>query len=543
MKMKNIIAIVLILVSTVITAHTINYDKVILRHWIISKENKTVDGTFYMLKNNNVYIEDANNNIVHFPISSFSNGDQEFALKKNEWVKELNDQLEVNNSKSLVKESFFDRKFWIISIILGAFGFYIFFFAEKKQLKYLYPVLSVGVVLSFFSFKDKAFHAMMSTTSPTFVDSAFAPFKPNVYTHWDATYFYVESKGIPTTHGMMVGISNHGWQQQVPIPQCYTGGNPWSIPLNPVVAATPVPVDPTHFTRGAIAVAVNGIAIFNPFTNAGVDAFLDGQLDNYGGHCGRADDYHYHTAPLHLYSYTAATSPIAFALDGFAVYGAVEPDGSAMATLDANHGHYGTDGVYHYHGTAGAPYMVGNMVGQVTEDATHQIIPQAAASPIRPSRTPLAGALITSCQPNAANNGYTLVYTLSSATDSIVYNWVTPGSYEFKYYTYLPTNYADTLYPGFVQCVLPTGIEESTFENNDLLIYPNPGDGNLSLQLANGIQQKDVQAVSIYNYNGSLIYTSEHFIQNIDLKNVAKGIYFVKIQFPKYALSQKLVVQ
>jgi len=83
MKMKNIIAIVLILVSTVMTAHTINYDKVILRHWIISKENKSVDGTFYMLKNNNVYIEDANNNIVHFPISSFSKGDQQFALKKN----------------------------------------------------------------------------------------------------------------------------------------------------------------------------------------------------------------------------------------------------------------------------------------------------------------------------------------------------------------------------------------------------------------------------------------------------------------------------
>ena len=61
-----------------------------------------------------------------------------------------------------------------------------------------------------------------------------------------------------------------------------------------------------------------------------------------------------------------------------------------MTTLDANHGHY-LSGVYHYHGTAAAPYMIGNMVGQVTEDANLQIIPQAQAKPIRTAGTPLSG--------------------------------------------------------------------------------------------------------------------------------------------------------
>ena len=89
-------------------------------------------------------------------------------------------------------------------------------------------------------------------------------------------------------------------------------------------------------------------------------------MDQWGGHCGRADDYHYHIAPMQLYNNTSAKLPIAYALDGFAVYGIVEPNGSSLLNLDANHGHYWTNGVYHYHGTATpvAPYMIANMVGQ-----------------------------------------------------------------------------------------------------------------------------------------------------------------------------------
>ncbi|MDQ6758507.1 MAG: hypothetical protein M3Z32_01420 [Acidobacteriota bacterium] len=38
----------------------------------------------------------------------------------------------------------------------------------------------------------------------------------------DANYYYLESTGIPT-HKMMVGIT--AWQQQVPLPQDFMGGN------------------------------------------------------------------------------------------------------------------------------------------------------------------------------------------------------------------------------------------------------------------------------------------------------------------------------
>ena len=64
--MKNTLLILILLLSNILFAHTINYDKVILRHWNIEKENKAMDGSFYMYKNGNVFIEDANDKIVQF---------------------------------------------------------------------------------------------------------------------------------------------------------------------------------------------------------------------------------------------------------------------------------------------------------------------------------------------------------------------------------------------------------------------------------------------------------------------------------------------
>ena len=57
--------------------------------------------------------------------------------------------------------------------------------------------------------------------------------------------------------------------------------------------------------------------IFNPLNNRGDDAYLFGELDNFGGHCGRADDYHYHLAPVHLEKTIGKGLPIAYALDGY----------------------------------------------------------------------------------------------------------------------------------------------------------------------------------------------------------------------------------
>ena len=130
------------------------------------------------------------------------------------------------------------------------------------------------------------------------IADAFAPFEKrgDIKTRRDDRWFFVESNGVPD-HPLMIGIRS--WQQQVPLPQKYVGDNAWQIPLHPVPAANPATTK-DRFLRGAIAVAVNGIPIFNPLNNRGEDALAIGELDDYGGHCGRADDYHYHVAPVHL---------------------------------------------------------------------------------------------------------------------------------------------------------------------------------------------------------------------------------------------------
>jgi hypothetical protein len=240
-------------------------------------------------------------------------------------------------------------------------------------------------------------------------------------------YWLVESNGLPA-HNMMVGITS--WQQQVPLAIDYTGSNSWQIPRSPVLATTPVSAR-TSLYRGAIALAVNGIPIFNALNNRGDDAFLFGELDEWGGHCGKADDYHYHVAPLHLSSIVGNAKPIAYALDGFAIYGATEPDGSAMTELDDYNGHTGTDGTYHYHGTTTYPYINGGLRGVIRGVVGDQVDPQPTSKPIRPAGEPLKGAKITGFS-SPKSNKYSLEYSVDGKSGLVEYT-VTDAQVAFTF--------------------------------------------------------------------------------------------------------------
>jgi phosphatidylethanolamine-binding protein (PEBP) family uncharacterized protein len=243
----------------------------------------------------------------------------------------------------------------------------------------------------------------------------------------DDRSFYVESRGIPD-HPLMVGI--RAWQQQVPLPQQYVGDNAWQIPLEPVPAKNPATTK-NRFLRGAIALAVNGVPIFNPLNNRGEDAFLIGELDEYGGHCGRADDYHYHIAPVHLEKQVGKGMPIAYALDGYPIFGYTEPDGSAVKGLDQFNGHEDADGNYHYHATKAYPYLNGGFHGEVTE-RDGQVDPQPRAEPIRPALPPLRGATIvgfTSPTPTSRR----LTYEVGGRKGFVAYSLEGNGSVRFDY--------------------------------------------------------------------------------------------------------------
>lgn len=290
------------------------------------------------------------------------------------------------------------------------------------------------------------------TTAPAPWQSApFAAFGPHVQTRWDARWLYVESDGLPHApldFTPMKGI--RAWQQQVPLPQPYTGANAWQIPLAPELADTPVSAR-TALRRGAIALAANGIPIFNALNNRGEDAFAIGELDEFGGHCGRADDYHYHAAPLALQKVLGARSPIGFALDGFALYGPFDPAAGAQSeracplgskepldelnghacTVPAGRGLGGSTRSYHYHASASYPYINGGMRGKVTVDGD-QIVPQPRAQSVREAGTPLRGARITAFT-TTGPGAWSLAYELDGKTYRVEYAIQASGAVRFDF--------------------------------------------------------------------------------------------------------------
>ena len=542
------------LFAQTVLGHDAHYEITAPHQWTL-KNGTTFRGSFYLAKGEKVMIETDKGGVKTIVLSNLCESDQQLVVKKLDWIKKINamqnissNRLETNSlmaiklaneyrektiSTGLTSNETLERtsnKNYLILIGIMLFlAVSLKKIAALKPLKFAFPIVVSAILITLTSFTATKAKRWMGSTRVSFMDSAFSYYKPAVSTRSDSKYYYVESLGLPD-HETMLGIT--GWQQQVPIPQCYVGSNAWSIPLNPIVAATPVPVNQNHFLRGAIAVAVNGIAIFNPYTNTGVDAFLDGQLDQYGGHCGRADDYHYHIALNVLYNTMPLTSPVAFALDGFAIYGSKEPDGSAMKTLDANHGHYGSDGIYHYHSSITAPYMIGNMVGEVTEDATLQIIPQASSNAVRPALTPLKGATITHNHPYPNGMGFKLTYTLGTEKDTVDYSWTASGDYTFKFIT--PAGTTTSNYKGQALCKLTVGNKNISAANSPYRIVISQ-DKQITLQSISRSNPVSITESAVYNINGAKVYQSSTLNRAesgnpavINAANWAPGAYFFK---------------
>jgi hypothetical protein len=449
--MKSIIYLfitICFLGSTNLLAHSGGHyhkgDGIILNTWRL-KSGEAIKGNFSFAKDNQIFLEQEEGIIKPIIIDDLIPQDQLLAKFK------INKFSDLNFSNIVEKENDNYYKYLPLTIVLllvimiysinrNFIKFYIF--QSSLGLSTL-SILFIFSILMACSKSDVTnsnnsivtpivtpISVTIPKTSSAFMDSAFAAFKPSIGTSWDDTYFYIASTGIPS-HNMMIGITN--WQQQVPITQPYNGTNSWSIPLQPVYATTPLSTK-TNLMKGAVAVAVNGIPIFNALNNRGEDSYKIGELDDWGGHCGKGDDYHYHAAPLHL-SAINGIKPIAFAVDGFPVYGSKEPDGTNMIALDTCHGHNGANSLYHYHGTNDYPYVIGALKGKVTLDPNttapeNQVIPQAITKPVRPATSPLTGAAITDFV-TVGTNSYLLTYKRGTKNGYVKYSWDANNKYTF----------------------------------------------------------------------------------------------------------------
>ncbi len=445
---KYTISVLLLVVSTKVFSHAGGHfhsgDGNVLNTWQL-KNGSVVKGNFSYGRNGSIVLEQEDGRMIQVAVADLSLQDQKLANLKINRLKQSNEDLVADKGGYTTnsREDYSRYTDMIVScgivlltlVIIDRGRMVITSIFRQNRKPWMTPVFLLGLIAVMLACKKTVVNTIatisFTKTRTSFIDSAFAPYKPAVTTRWDDNYFYVASSGLPA-HNMMEGITN--WQQQVPIPQFYTGSNSWSIPLQPVYATTPLSTK-SNLMKGAVAIAVNGIPIFNALNNRGEDSYQIGELDNWGGHCGKADDYHYHAAPLHLA--TSPDKPIAFALDGFPVYGNKEPDGSPLQALDSCHGHMGSDGLYHYYGTTTYPYVIGAMRGKVSLDPStaapeNQIIPQAFASPLRPATTPLKGAVITAFT-STGTNGYRLTYQVGTKQGYIDYGWNAAGLYTYSF--------------------------------------------------------------------------------------------------------------
>jgi hypothetical protein len=248
---------------------------------------------------------------------------------------------------------------------------------------------------------------------------------------------------VQSRHPMMNGIV--ATNQQVPLPQDFTGANAWHVPLLPTIATTKVAA-----VDGPIGVAVNGIPIFNPCKQGGCDPVtgrgdtkVEGELDLCNGHAGRADDYHYHAAPVCLMRDEAPTfwdtHPLGWALDGFAIFGYNGPDGRPAAR-DALCGgntdpHPNAPSGYAYHVTDRSPYIMNCFFGDPSPDLARQ---GSKYSPIRPPGRPMRVtdmSLDASAASLAVGGTSEMRWTARSTVYRIRYTRTSDRCWEFTFLT------------------------------------------------------------------------------------------------------------
>lgn len=451
MKKKINLIVALLFICTISFAHVGGHGNDSHRHtrtWKLEHKGKEFKGSFMMFKGDKVVIENTKSELLAFPISDLSDKDQFYVQKKVAQIAMVND-MKMQTSRHAHNHDTSQNNLWLIMMISACLLFLVYLVLQKHLKAFVKSSLGFGVLVLGLLFTvacgeddgldvddDLSVGEEALPYELSFLQQPFSYFS-NVSTSSDDDYLYIESNGIPD-HQMMVGIT--AWIDQFPTPHKYTlaEDNAWSVPRTPVYTDDNVSIT-TDLQRGAVAIAANGIPIFNPYNASGLLSKDIGELDEFGGHSGRGDDYHYHIPPTHLAS-TTGSDPIAFLFDGFPLYGETEPDGSTVTDLDEFSGHEDASGFYHYHSSEVAPYMPSKLRGAVTLDGASpqsQIEPQAVGKSFRNELYAISGGAtnfeITNLVMNETSNGYTLYHTKDDVQGKTAYSWDSNGEFTFVF--------------------------------------------------------------------------------------------------------------
>jgi len=117
---------------------------------------------------------------------------------------------------------------------------------------------------------------------------------------------------------------------------------------------------------------------------------------------------------------------------------------------------------------------------------------------------------------------------------------LTPG---IHYYVCTP--HAAIGMRGTITVLNPTGIAENKLKDG-ISIYPNPSSGSFQLKLDNSFATKNYD-LGIYTLKGEKVYAQPDIQQqnssNIEISDLPKGVYIVRINGKKENYYRKIVVQ
>ncbi len=108
-----------------------------------------------------------------------------------------------------------------------------------------------------------------------------------------------------------------------------------------------------------------------------------------------------------------------------------------------------------------------------------------------------------------------------------------------KVETWIGNFYVDT-----AVTTLALGIAETTIPNNELSVYPNPANNNLTVEVLKGLDEKSV--IQIFDINGRLVkgasVPAHQMRTSVDVSDIKPGFYLLKLISGNKALSKKISV-
>lgn len=73
-------------------------------------------------------------------------------------------------------------------------------------------------------------------------------------------------------------------------------------------------------------------------------------------------------------------------------------------------------------------------------------------------------------------------------------------------------------------------------------IFPNPSNETINIALNDEFSQNDIQVINLFDLQGKKVFSSNKYLNSIDLRNFEKGIYVLKIEINHRFLTEKVIV-